>query len=120
MGSEDTLVLPENYLDKSGGGKSAPAPAPVDPKATWSHIVNRELLVDGVTFEWWAVGEHPSLVTVQAASFGRRARFTRGDQRAFARELAKSLLAQHCERAALLREASQKQPAQASVEDPLQ
>jgi hypothetical protein len=58
-------------------------------------ISHREVTVDGVQFRWWAVGEHPSLVTVRTAVFGSLAEFTYHDCSAFARSLAQKLLAQH-------------------------
>lgn len=63
-------------------------------------ISHRQLTVDGVTFQWWAVGEHPSLVTVRSPIFGSATEFTLGDVDAFAHELARGLLKQHYSRAA--------------------
>lgn len=57
-------------------------------------IGQRELVVDGVPFQWWAVGESPALVTVRAPLFGSLTEFTTGDVAEFATELAKKLLAQ--------------------------
>jgi hypothetical protein len=62
-------------------------------------ISQRELIVDGAPFQWWAVGEHPSLVTVRSRVFGSVTRFTEGDVAVFAESLAKELLAQHYARA---------------------
>lgn len=62
-------------------------------------ISQRELIVDGAPFQWWAVGEDPSLVTVRSSVFGGITRFTDGDVAEFAASLAKELLAQHYERA---------------------
>ena len=62
-------------------------------------ISQRELIVDGVPFQWWAVGEKPSLVTVRANLFGSLTKFTDGDIAACAASLAKELLAQHYARA---------------------
>ena len=62
-------------------------------------ISQRELIVDGAPFEWWAVGEHPALVTVRSSVFGSMTKFTDGDVAQFAASLAKELLAQHYARA---------------------
>lgn len=62
-------------------------------------ISQRELKVDGVLFQWWAVGEHPSLVTVRAPVFGTLSDFTGRDVAAFAVVLAKRVLADHYARA---------------------
>jgi hypothetical protein len=62
-------------------------------------ISQRELIVDGAPFQWWAVGEHPTLVTVRSSVFGSLTRFTDEDVAAFAASLAKELLAQHYARA---------------------
>ncbi len=62
-------------------------------------ISHRKVTVDGVQFRWWAVGEHPALVTVRAAGFGSLAEFTEDDRSAFARGLAQKLLARHYQRA---------------------
>jgi hypothetical protein len=62
-------------------------------------ISQRELVVDGVPFQWWAVGENPALVTVRASVFGSLTKFSGGDVAEFAASLAKELLAQHYARA---------------------
>jgi hypothetical protein len=62
-------------------------------------ISQRELIVDGAPFQWWAVGEYPSLVTVRSSVFGSITRFTDDDVAGFAASLAKELLAQHYARA---------------------
>jgi hypothetical protein len=61
-------------------------------------ISQRELVVDGAPFQWWAVGDHPSLVTVRSTVFGSMTKFTDGDVAQVAASLAKELLAQHYER----------------------
>jgi hypothetical protein len=62
-------------------------------------ISQRELIVDGAPFQWWAVGEHPSLVTVRSSVFGSLTRFTDGEVAKLATSLARELLAQHYARA---------------------
>jgi len=62
-------------------------------------ISQRELVIDGAPFQWWAVGEHPSLVTVRSTVFGSMTKFTDGDVAQVAAALAKELLAQHYARA---------------------
>jgi hypothetical protein len=62
-------------------------------------ISQRELVVDGAPFQWWAVGEHPALVTVRSGVFGSLTKFTDGDVAQAAAALAKELLAQHYARA---------------------
>jgi hypothetical protein len=62
-------------------------------------ISQRELVVDGAPFEWWAVGENPSLVTVRSTVFGSLTKFTDKDVAQVATSLAKELLAQHYARA---------------------
>lgn len=62
-------------------------------------ISQRELIADGAPFQWWAVGEHPTLVTVRSSVFGSLTRFTDEDVAVCAAALAKELLAQHYERA---------------------
>jgi hypothetical protein len=62
-------------------------------------ISQRELVVDGAPFQWWAVGEHPTSVTVRSAVFGSMTKLTDGDVARVAASLAKELLAQHYERA---------------------
>jgi hypothetical protein len=39
-------------------------------------IGQRELNVDGVPFQWWAVGDRPTLVTVRSGVFGSLNEFT--------------------------------------------
>ena len=62
-------------------------------------ISQRELVIDGAPFQWWAVGEDPSLVTVRSTVFGSMTKFTDGDVAQVAASLAKELLAQHYARA---------------------
>jgi len=62
-------------------------------------ISQRELVIDGAPFEWWAVGEHPALVTVRSTVFGSTTRFTDGDVAQVAASLAAELLAKHYARA---------------------
>ena len=62
-------------------------------------ISQRELIVDGAPFQWWVVGEHPSLVTVRSSVFGSLTKFTDGDVAELAAALAKELLAQNYARA---------------------
>jgi hypothetical protein len=62
-------------------------------------ISQRELIVDGAPFQWWAVGERPALVTVRSSVFGSLTKFTDGDVAEYAASLAKELLAQHYARA---------------------
>jgi hypothetical protein len=62
-------------------------------------ISQRKLTVDGVPFQWWAVGERPALVTVRAPLFGALSDFTNGDVAVFATTLAKRVLANHTPRA---------------------
>ncbi|HVY65161.1 MAG TPA: hypothetical protein VHH11_10105 [Gammaproteobacteria bacterium] len=61
-------------------------------------IGHRELVVDGVRVDWWAVGERPTLVTVRTSLFGGLAEFTEGDPAQCAEALAKKLLARHYRR----------------------
>jgi hypothetical protein len=63
-------------------------------------ISQRKLTVDGVVFQWWAVGERPALVTVRAKVFGTLSDFTNGDVATFAAGLAKRILVEHYARAA--------------------
>jgi hypothetical protein len=70
------------------------------PEHTSTRIISqRELVVDGAPFQWWAVGEDPALVTVRSAVFGSMTKFTDGDVAQVAASLAKELLAQHYARA---------------------
>jgi hypothetical protein len=62
-------------------------------------ISQRELVVDGAPFQWWAVGEHPSLITVRSAVFGSMTKLTDGEVAQVAASLARELLAQHYARA---------------------
>jgi hypothetical protein len=62
-------------------------------------ISQRELVIDGAPFQWWAVGERPSLVTVRSPVFGSMTEFTDGDVAQVAAALAQELLAQHYARA---------------------
>jgi hypothetical protein len=73
-------------------------------------ISQREALVDGVLFQWWAVGERPALVTVRTPVFGSATEFTLGPVEACAHELAKKLLAQHYERAAVAKAQARSAP----------
>ena len=68
------------------------------------HITTRiisqcKLTVDGVPFQWWAVGERPALVTVRAPIFGALSDFTSGDVAVFAATLSKRVLANNYVRA---------------------
>ena len=58
-------------------------------------ISQRKLDVEGVPFQWWAVGERPSLVTVRTPIFGALSDFTTGDVAVFAAALARRVLANH-------------------------
>ncbi len=69
-------------------------------------ISQRELTVDGVPFEWWAVGEQPALVTVRTPLFGTLTEFTTGDVAQFAASLARKVLAQHNVRAAVAKKSA--------------
>ena len=82
-------------------------------------IGQRELTVDGVLFQWWAVGEKPALVTVRTPLFGTLTEFTHGDIAACALLLAKRLLAQHHARTAAARKETRPQsPAQPVLKKP--
>lgn len=67
--------------------------------ATTRIISQREFVIDGVLFQWWAVGEEPALVTVRAKIFGTRSDLTNGDVAAFATALASKILLEHYLRA---------------------
>lgn len=71
----------------------------VHDQATTRIISQRELAIDGVLFQWWAVGERPALVTVRAKVFGSRSDLTNGDVAAFATALASKILLEHYLRA---------------------
>jgi hypothetical protein len=58
-------------------------------------IVSRELVLNGVAFQWWAVGERPAAVTVRHRAIGGRTELTGGDPEKFARWLAKVMLDTH-------------------------
>ena len=58
-------------------------------------VSQRELRVDGISFEWWAVGEQPAFVTVRARWFGSVTEPTTGDVAELAAVLARKLIAQH-------------------------
>lgn len=62
-------------------------------------ITNRQVVHQGVTFHWWAVGDDPALVTISNSVFGSLQEFTHGDRIAFALSLAKKLLNEHYARA---------------------
>ena len=62
-------------------------------------VTNRQLVCDGAAFEWWAVGDDPSLVTVRSQIFGSLQAFTHGDIAVFAMSLARKLLDEHYARA---------------------
>ena len=82
-------------------------------------IGQRELVVSGVLFQWWAVGERPALVTVRTPLFGTVTEFTHGDVAVCAELLAKRLLAQHHARAASARQQSKpKAPAKPVLQKP--
>jgi hypothetical protein len=78
-------------------------------------ISQRELTVDGVPFEWWAVGEQPALVTVRTPLFGTLTEFTTGDVAQFAASLARKVLAQHNLRAAAGKKSAGTKPAMVPV-----
>lgn len=80
-------------------------------------ITNRELSCDGASFEWWAVGENPALVTVRSAVFGTLQQFTHGDAEAFAMTLAKKLLDQHYALAEVARKAQKPRDPEAGSSD---
>ena len=63
--------------------------------AVSTRIVSKGLVCDGVKFQWWAVGEDPSLVTVRSSVFGSLNGFARSDAETFAMTLARNLLRQH-------------------------
>lgn len=62
-------------------------------------ISTRQLVCEGIPFEWCVVGENPSLVTVQNPVFGSLHEFSDGDFEAFAISLARKLLRQPALRA---------------------
>ena len=72
------------------------------------NVSQRELVVDGAPFQWWAVGERPALVTVRSSVFGSSTKLTDGDVAECAGSLARELLAQHYQRAG--RSANGKRP----------
>ena len=67
-------------------------------------IGQRELTIDGVPVQWWAVGTRPTLVTVRARFFGSLSEFTAEDPVHCALTLATRLLNEHYERAAAARQ----------------
>ena len=58
-------------------------------------VTNQQLVHDGVTFTWGAVGDDPALVTISNSIFGSLREFTRDDPKAFALTLAERLLHNH-------------------------
>jgi hypothetical protein len=58
-------------------------------------ISQREITVDGVPFEWWAVGEDSALVTVRSPMLGSLTELTTGDVAELAVALARKLIAKH-------------------------
>lgn len=81
-------------------------------------ISQRELVVDGVPFQWWAVGENPALVTVRAPMFGALTEFADGDVAECAAVLARRLLSQHAAPAKKERKAARKPPDWSALEKP--
>jgi hypothetical protein len=71
-------------------------------------IGHRELTVDRVQFQWWAVADRPALVTVRSTAFGSLAEFTYHDACPFAHPLATELLAQERKRTQEARGATNK------------
>jgi hypothetical protein len=70
-------------------------------------IGQRELNVGGVPFQWWAVGDRPTLVTVRSSVFGSLNQFTDEDPADYAITLAKRLLKEHYDRAAATQRTTQ-------------
>lgn len=81
-------------------------------------ISQRELVIDGVPFQWWAVGEEPALVTVRTPIFGTLTEFTYGDVAECAAALAKKLLTEHPTPAPKERQAARKTPDWSALEKP--
>ena len=81
-------------------------------------ISQRELVIDGVPFQWWAVGEKPALVTVRTPIFGTLTEFTEGDVAECAATLAKKLLTQHFAPARKEPKAARKSPDWSALEKP--
>ena len=81
-------------------------------------ISQRELVIDGVPFQWWAVGEKPALVTVRAPIFGALSEFTEGDVAECAAVLAKRLLTQHAAPAKKERKGARTSPDWSALEKP--
>jgi hypothetical protein len=79
-----------------------------DEAVTTRIITNRQLVHEGVTFNWWAVGDDPALVTISNSLFGSLQQFTHGDPQTFALSLAKKLLNEHYARAEQIRQAERK------------
>jgi len=71
----------------------------VDDTISTRIISQRSLTLDGVEFQWWAVGDHPALVTVRSKVFGSLAEFSYADAADFALKLARRLLLRHYEHA---------------------
>ncbi len=65
---------------------------------TSTRLISRRIVVDGVEFQWWAVGDEPALVTVRSRVFGGRMKFTMGDAAACAARLADDILDSHYDR----------------------
>lgn len=86
-----------------------------DEAVTTRIITNKQLVHEGVTFNWWAVGDDPALVTISNSIFGTLQQFTHGDPQAFALSLAKKLLNEHYVRAEQMRKTERRSDEESSV-----
>ena len=66
--------------------------------STLQHAVQHALEIDGISFLWWSVGEHPSFVTVSNESCGHAVDLTTGSPDDCARRIATKLLREYRDR----------------------
>ncbi len=85
----------------TAGAEDDCAPTAADSVST-RVIKSTAFEVDGAAFQWWAVGEAPTLVTVRSRIFGVDTGFTDGDPAELAVELATGLLRNHYTKARVL------------------
>jgi hypothetical protein len=65
---------------------------PTDAEKTYTRLISRTFVLEGVTFSWWAIDNSPTLVTVSSDGFGRKANVTDSDPEATAKLLAMEIL----------------------------
>lgn len=86
------IHLPGAWRDRDVSTSDPSSSDPTDAEKTFTRLISRTFVLEGVTFSWWAIDTAPALVTVSSDGFGRKANVTHSDPEAFAKQLARQIL----------------------------